>query len=97
VPHGEGLTLKEDPMKRLIIAAALVAFSIGGVVAQAPGTCESKAIDRNGKALAGAARTSFLHKCKRDECAPKAVDKNGKALRGAAKKSFMQKCERETG
>jgi hypothetical protein len=84
-------------MKRVIIAATLVAFAIGGAVAQAPGTCESKAIDKNGKALAGAARTSFLHKCKRDACAPKAVDKNGKALAGAAKKSFMEKCERESG
>jgi len=84
-------------MKPLIIAATLAAFSIGGVVAQAPGTCESKAIDKNGKALVGAARTSFLHKCKRDACAPKAVDKNGKGLAGAAKKSFMEKCERETG
>ena len=84
-------------MKRVIIAATLVAFAIGGALAQAPGTCESRAIDRNGKSLVGAARTSFLHKCKRDSCAPKAVDKNGKALRGAAKKSFMETCEREAG
>jgi len=84
-------------MKRLMIAAILAAFSIGAAVAQAPGTCESKAIDKNGKALAGAAKTSFLQKCRREACEPKAVDKNGKALAGAAKKSFMQKCERETG
>jgi hypothetical protein len=44
---------------------------------------------------AGAAKASFLKKCKRDTCQPNAVDKNGKRLVGAAKKSFMQKCERE--
>ena len=46
-------------------------------------------------AQTGAAKTSFLTKCKREACEPKAVDKNGKALTGAAKKSFLQKCERE--
>jgi hypothetical protein len=65
---------------------------LGTALAQ---TCESKAVDKNGKALTGAAKSSFLTKCKRDTCAVKAVDKNGKALSGAAKNSFMQKCERE--
>jgi hypothetical protein len=45
--------------------------------------------------LVGAAKNSFLQKCKRDACAGKAVDSKGKALSGAAKNSFMQKCERE--
>ena len=62
------------------------------------GGCEAKAIDKNGKALAGAAKTSFMKKCEGDAgagsaCAAKAVDKNGKALAGAAKTSFMKKCE----
>jgi len=52
-------------------------------------------VDKNGKALVGAAKTGFLTKCRREACEPKAVDKNGKALTGAAKKSFLQKCERE--
>ncbi len=62
--------------------------------------CEAKAVDKNGKALAGAAKASFLKKCEKDAqaaatpaCAAKAVDKNGKALAGAAKNSFMKKCE----
>ena len=60
--------------------------------------CEAKAIDKNGKALAGAAKTSFMKKCEGDAgagsaCAGKAVDKNGRALAGAAKTSFMKKCE----
>jgi hypothetical protein len=49
-----------------------------------------------GKPLAGAAKTSFLAKCKREACAPKAVGSDGKPLKGAAKNSFMAKCEKET-
>ena len=53
----------------------------------------SKAVDKNGKALSGAAKTSFLKKCKADACEPKAVDKDGKKLSGAARNSFLKKCE----
>jgi len=28
--------------------------------------CESRAVDKNGKALVGAAKTSFLQKCERE-------------------------------
>lgn len=80
-------------MKRLLISLVLATFSLGAATAQE--TCVSKAVDKNGKPLAGAAKNSFVQKCKRDECAAKAVDKNGKALAGAAKNSFMQKCEKE--
>jgi hypothetical protein len=80
-------------MKRLVIALVLATFGLSAAVAQE--TCASKAVDKNGKALAGAAKNSFIQKCKRDACATKAVDKNGKALAGAAKNSFMQKCEKE--
>jgi len=68
-------------------------FAIGSALAQE--TCESKAVDKNGKPLAGAAKTSFLKKCRLDACTPKAVDKDGKPLKGAAKNSFMTKCEKE--
>ena len=66
--------------------------------AASPGSCEAKAIDKNGKALAGAAKASFLKKCEASEkpsasCESKAIDKNGKALAGAAKASFLKKCE----
>ena len=81
----------ERTMKRLFLALLLSVFAVGSAMAQE--TCESKAVGKNGKPLAGAAKTSFMHKCQRDACAPKAVDSNGKKLRGAAKSSFMKKCE----
>jgi hypothetical protein len=85
----------EETMMRLMVAALLTAFSIGSATAQAPDTCESKAVSKAGKPLAGAAKRSFVAKCKRDACAPKAVESDGKPLKGAAKKSFMDKCLRE--
>jgi hypothetical protein len=78
-------------MKRIMLAALLTAFTIGSAAAAT--TCETKAVGKNGKPLAGAAKTSFVKKCKADACAGKAVDKNGKPLSGAAKASFMKKCE----
>jgi hypothetical protein len=59
------------------------------------GICESRAVSREGKPLAGAAKASFLKKCKRDTCQARAVGSDGRLLVGAAKKSFMQKCQRE--
>lgn len=66
--------------------------------------CESKAIDKNGKPLSGAAKTSFLKKCEAGNkgnasaaCEAKAVGKDGKPLAGAAKTSFMKKCEADAG
>jgi len=82
-------------MKQLMVAILLTVFAVGSAAAQAPGTCESKAIDKNGKALAGAAKTSVMNKCKREACEPKAVGSDGKPLKGAAKNSFMAKCQRE--
>jgi hypothetical protein len=52
-------------------------------------------VSKYGRPLVGAAKASFIKKCKRDSCQSKAVDRNGRRLAGAAKKSFMQKCERE--
>src|SRR5262249_44025917 len=82
------------PMTKFLGAMVVASFALLSA-AMAQGTCESRAVDKNGKALVGAAKTSFLQKCRREACEPKAVDKNGKALTGAAKKSFLQKCERE--
>jgi hypothetical protein len=79
-------------MKRILLAVLISSFAIGSALAQ--DACESKAVDKNGKALAGAAKTSFMTKCRKDSCATQAVDKNGKALAGAAKTSFLQKCEK---
>jgi len=78
-------------MKRLFLALLLSAFAVGSAMAQE--TCESKAVGKDGKPLAGAAKTSFMHKCQRDTCAAKAVGSDGKKLSGAAKSSFMKKCE----
>ncbi|MBH5372995.1 hypothetical protein [Bradyrhizobium glycinis] len=78
-------------MKRIFLAAIVASFAAGSALAQE--TCESKAIGKDGKPLAGAAKTSFLKKCKEDACAPKAVGSDGKPLAGAAKNSFMKKCE----
>ena len=84
-------------MKRLMLAILVTVFTVGSAAAQGTqGTCESKAVSKEGKPLAGAAKKSFLAKCKRDACAPKAVGSDGKPLDGAAKASFMAKCERES-
>jgi hypothetical protein len=78
-------------MKRFILAVVLSLFAVGSAFAQE--TCESKAIGKDGKPLAGAAKTSFVKKCKVDACADKAVSADGKPLAGAAKASFLKKCE----
>jgi hypothetical protein len=80
-------------MKRTAIVALISAFAIGPVFAQT--ACETKAVSKDGAPLAGAAKASFLKKCKADACEGKAIDKNGKPLAGAAKDSFMKKCEDE--
>ena len=80
-------------MKRLMLAALITAFAAGSAMAQ---SCETKAVSKEGKPLAGAAKTSFIKKCKEEACTPKAVSKDGKPLTGAAKASFMKKCEAES-
>ena len=79
-------------MKRIFLAAIIATFAAGTAFAQDM-SCETKAVGKNGKPLAGAAKTSFMKKCNRDACAAKAVGSNGKKLAGAAKTSFMKKCE----
>jgi hypothetical protein len=79
-------------MKRILLAALITAFAAGGAMAQ---TCESRAMGKDGKPLHGAAKTSFMNKCKRDACEGKAIGKDGKPLHGAAKNSFMNKCKKE--
>ncbi len=77
--------------------AATLMFS---QVASAASDCEAKAVSKEGKPLAGAAKAASIKKCEAESggaaaaaCADKAIDKNGKALAGAAKNSFMKKCE----
>ncbi len=79
-------------MKRLLLAALITSFAVGSALAQ---SCESKAVSKDGKPLSGAAKTSFITKCKKDACEGKAIGKDGKPLSGAAKNSFMAKCEKD--
>ena len=79
-------------MRRIILAALITSFAVGSALAQ---SCETKAMGKDGKPLAGAAKTSFMKKCKQDACEGKAIGKDGKPLSGAAKNSFMTKCEKD--
>ena len=84
-------------MKLILALATLAALGVSS--AYADGTCASKAMDKNGKPLAGAAKTSFMDKCQKDAqaaCEAKAMDKNGKPLAGAAKDANMKKCMADT-
>jgi hypothetical protein len=79
-------------IRSVFIAALLATFAVGSAMAQE--SCESKAMGKDGKPLAGAAKTSFMKKCMAESCAAKAVSADGKPLAGAAKTSFMTKCEK---
>ena len=79
-------------IRGVFLAAMLATVAAGTAMAQE--TCESKAVGKDGKTLAGAAKTSFMKKCLADSCATKAVSAEGKPLSGAAKNSFMAKCEK---
>jgi hypothetical protein len=78
-------------IRKVLFAAVLATFAVGS--AMADDGCESKAMGKDGKPLAGAAKTSFMKKCMADSCATKAMSSDGKPLSGAAKNSFMKKCE----
>jgi hypothetical protein len=78
-------------IKRIFLAAIVATFAAGSAFAE--DTCATKAVGSDGKPLAGAAKTSFMKKCKVDSCSTKAVGSDGKPLAGAAKNSFMKKCE----
>jgi hypothetical protein len=86
--------MRRKLMKRIVFAAIVVALAAGPAFGE-EASCASKAVDKNGKALVGAALNSFLKKCRREACEPKAVSAEGKPLAGAAKKSFMDKCEKD--
>ena len=79
-------------MKKLFLVVVLATFAAGSAFAQ-DASCETKAVGKDGKPLAGAAKTSFMKKCTTDACTVKAVGSDGKKLAGAAKTSFMKKCQ----
>jgi hypothetical protein len=79
---------------KFVVVAVVASFAMLSA-ASAADTCMSKAVDKNGKPLAGAAKTSFMDKCTKDAqaaCESKAIDKNGKPLAGAAKDANVKKC-----
>jgi len=78
-------------LKKIALAALVVAFAGGTALAQE--SCETKAMGKDGKPLAGAAKASFMKKCMHDSCEGTAMSADGKKLSGASKTSFMKKCE----
>lgn len=75
-------------MKRSIVIGVLAGIIACGSALAQDATCASKAMGKDGKPLAGAAKMSFIKKC----CADSAMSKGGKPLSGAAKASFVKKC-----
>ncbi|MFA6119790.1 MAG: hypothetical protein WCT35_08780 [Sideroxydans sp.] len=86
---------------RSLIVAAIVSLFVANTAFATP--CEDKAVGKNGKPLAGAAKNAFVKKCEKDSaapvasgaCADKAVSKDGKPLAGAAKAASIKKCEKD--
>ena len=79
-------------VRSIVLASVIAMMAIGSAFAQE--SCESKAVSAEGKPLHGAAKMSFVRKCKQDACQGKAISADGKPLHGAAKNSFMAKCKR---
>jgi hypothetical protein len=75
-------------MKRSIVIGVLACIIAYGSALAQDATCVSKAMGKDGKPLAGAAKMSFIKKC----CADSAMSKDGKPLSGAAKTSSVKKC-----
>ena len=87
-------------MKHFAFAIALsLLLATGSALAQTPAaqpaadaSCATKAVGKDGKPLAGAAKTSSMKKC----CTDSALSSDGKPLSGAAKTSYIKKCEAST-
>lgn len=63
-------------MKTLFSALTLaLLLSFGAAHADVKTDCEAKAIGKNGKKLAGAAKNAFIKKCEKDAAAPTAEAK----------------------
>ncbi len=87
-------------VKKLMCAFAMGLLACVVQAEPAAEACEARAIDKNGKALVGAAKTSFLKKCNAEgaeTCAAQAVSKDGKPLFGAAKDASIKKCQDDSG
>jgi hypothetical protein len=74
-------------LRKIMLAGLVVAFAGGAAFAQDM-SCETKAVGKDGKPLAGAAKTSSMKKC----CEASAMSADGKKLSGAAKTASVKKC-----
>ncbi len=85
-------------MKKWTVAA-LVSLFVANMAFAAGESCEAKAVDKNGKPLAGAAKTAFMKKCEKESAATAKpsceAQAKEKKLAGAAKNSFVKKCEKD--
>jgi hypothetical protein len=88
-------------MRNLIIVAIASLFFATTAIAADAG-CEAKAVSKDGKPLAGAAKAASIKKCEKEagaaapaaaSCESKALSKDGKPLAGAAKAASIKKCE----
>ncbi len=91
-------------MQKLITVAAISLFASSLAFAQAGGDCEAKAMSKDGKPLAGAAKAAFMKKCERESKAAAAPGKSAqqqkmkdcnvqaKGKKGQERKDFMKSC-----
>jgi hypothetical protein len=89
-------------MRNLIVAAIATLF-VANIAFAADSGCEAKAVSKDGKPLAGAAKAASIKKCEKESAVPavpaasscesKALSKDGKPLAGAAKAASIKKCE----
>jgi hypothetical protein len=87
-------------VKKLICVFAMGLLASMAQAEPAVEGCEARAIDKNGKALSGAAKASFLKKCNAEgaeSCGALAVSRDGKPLFGAAKDASIKKCQDDSG
>ena len=77
------------------ILAVVLVSTFSSTLALAQTACETQAVGKDNKPLAGAAKSAFVKKCKKDACESKAIGSDGKPLAGAAKNSFMKKCQND--
>jgi hypothetical protein len=85
---------------RNLIVCAIASLFVANLAFAADASCEAKAVSKDGKPLAGAAKAASIKKCESENaaaaassCEAKAVSKDGKPLAGAAKAASIKKCE----
>ncbi len=95
-------------MNKLIVAALISLLATGTALAETPAVgenCEAKAVSKNGKPLAGAAKAAFIKKCEREATGAddkstqgtqqgkmKVCNKEAEGKKGDERKKFMSEC-----